>query len=223
MQVGVLVLVLVAAALIVALMMTAARRERPERTPLPHRPAPTPVDRRRFLNRAMLGSLSVFAVATGAGSAAFIWPQVRRGSYGGKIVAGRLDALLYELDLTERPTYNVEGRFYLTRYDGDAPELYARAGVLAGGILAISQKCSHLGCRVPYCPTSGWFECPCHGARFNAAGEVMRGPAPASLWHYPIEIVEDEVVVDTSRRVAQTPWGYDSIGTPPAGPFCLED
>ena len=222
MQVGVLVLVLVAAALIVALMVTAARREPPERTPAPDRPAPTPVDRRRFLNRAMLGSLSVFAVAMGAGSAAFLWPSVRRGTFGSKITVGRLNDLLYELDLMSRPVYNVEGKFYLVRYEGDASDRYARDGALAGGLMAIFQKCSHLGCRVPYCPTSGWFECPCHGAQFNAAGEVTRGPAPAGLWHFPIEIVGDEVVVDTSRRIAQAPWGFDSVGTPP-GPFCLRD
>jgi cytochrome b6-f complex iron-sulfur subunit len=89
--------------------------------------------------------------------------------------------------------------------------------------MAISQKCSHLGCRVPYCPSSGWFECPCHGAKFNGAGEVMAGPAPAGMWRYPIEIVRGEVVVDTSRRVAQPPWGFDSIGLPPKGAACVTD
>ncbi|MDH5519066.1 MAG: Rieske 2Fe-2S domain-containing protein, partial [Acidimicrobiia bacterium] len=30
-------------------------------------------------------------------------------------------------------------------------------------IVALSESCTHLGCRVPYCESSNRFECPCHG------------------------------------------------------------
>ena len=36
-------------------------------------------------------------------------------------------------------------------------------------LYAISQKCPHLGCHVPYCETSGRFECPCHGSIYDLA------------------------------------------------------
>lgn len=224
MQVGALVLAAFTLALVFALIVTTRRARtravvvRAERDPRP----PTPVERRAFLNRALLGSLSMFAVAMGAGSAGFLWPTVRRGTYGGEIVAGRLTSILRELELTKRPIHNVVGKFYITRYEGKADEYYASQGVLAEGLMAISQKCSHLGCRVPYCPTSGWFECPCHGARFNEAGEVKNGPAPAGMWRHRIFVVAGEVIVDTSDRVAQPPMGFDSIGTPPRGAFCVD-
>ena len=242
MQYGIVVLLVVFGTLTLVLLVTAGRRRQPRRADddgadhtlvedagLPTAvgdvsPAPArPVDRRMFLNRAMLGSLSLFAIAMGAGSAAFIWPSVRPGRFGSRIVAGRLDAVLDELEREGRPIYNREGKFYLTRYEGHATDHYTRSGVLAAGLMAIYQKCSHLGCRVPYCSTSGWYECPCHGAMFNGAGEVKAGPAPAGLWRFAIEIVNGEVVVDTSSPIAQPPWGFDSVSTPPRSAHCLSD
>jgi cytochrome b6-f complex iron-sulfur subunit len=224
MQAAVVVLAIVFAALAVALMIVSLRQSR--RVPVTTVPTtgdaePSPVDRRRFLNRTMLGSLALFSIAMGAGSTAFLWPKVKRG-FGSKIVAGKRGQLLADIDREGRPVYNVDGRFYLVRYEGNDPDYYLRAGVLAGGLMAVFQRCSHLGCRVPYCPTSGWFECPCHDAWFNGAGEYVRGVAPAGLWHFPIEInSNDEVVVDTSRRRAQTPRGFTTMPEAPAGANCV--
>jgi cytochrome b6-f complex iron-sulfur subunit len=91
------------------------------------------------------------------------------------------------------------------------------------GLMALYQKCSHLGCRVPFCETSQWFECPCHGARFNIAGEVRNGPAPAGLWRFPLEVDRDGwVIVDTRMPISQPPGGVDTIGQQPAGRFCVD-
>jgi Rieske Fe-S protein len=47
-------------------------------------------------------------------------------------------------------------------------------------IHAISAICPHLGCIVQQLP-EGRFECPCHGSRFSASGEVFAGPSPSGL------------------------------------------
>jgi cytochrome b6-f complex iron-sulfur subunit len=222
MQAAVVVLAIVLALLAVVLLVIGLRTVPP--APSPDTPATT-VDRRRFLNRAMLGSLSLFAIAMGAGSAGFLWPpKVKSGKFGTKIVAGKRSTLLEDIKRYGRPIYNIDGKFYIVRYDGNDPGYYARAGALAGGLMAIYQKCSHLGCRVPYCPTSGWFECPCHDARFNGAGEYASGPAPAGLWHFPIEInADDDVIVDTANKVNQPPRGFFTTDKAPAGAFCVTD
>lgn len=181
-----------------------------------------PVDRRRFLNHVLLGSLGMFAAAFGGGSVALLWPQPRSG-FGARIVVGKLDRIKRQVE-QDGPLYHPEGRFYLVAYQAGEDNRYVRAGVAAAGLMALSQKCSHLGCRVPYCQRSGWFECPCHGARFNGAGEVKKGPAPAGMWRYRMEITEyGDVVVDTSDRVAQPPAGVDTTGQQPAGEFCVAD
>jgi cytochrome b6-f complex iron-sulfur subunit len=88
--------------------------------------------------------------------------------------------------------------------------------------MTLYQKCAHLGCRVPYCNTSEWFECPCHGSKYNYAGERMPGsPAPAGLWRFPFEIEDGQVIVDTSTPTAQPPLGTDTIHQPPAGAHCI--
>jgi len=195
-----------------------ARRRRPRRA--------DPADgllasgRRVFLNRVMLGSLAIFGMTLFGGSIATLWPVDRRGS---KVVAGKRDDLLFQIHFYGHPVYNIEGRFYIVKYDITEPNnTYVRAGVVAGGLMALSQKCSHLGCRVPFCSTSQWFECPCHGAQFNMAGEVRRGPAPAGMWRFPITVTSDgTVIVDTTQRIAQPPAGTDTTHQQPMGAFCV--
>ena len=47
------------------------------------------------------------------------------------------------------------------------------------GFAALSLICPHLGCQVK--PTAEGFVCPCHGSRFDAAGQRQRGPATRAL------------------------------------------
>jgi len=89
------------------------------------------------------------------------------------------------------------------------------------GYVALYQKCVHLGCRVPWCESSQWFECPCHGSKYNQAGEYQLGPAPRGMDRFKVTITGDTVVVDTSAVVLGPPRGTDTISEPPQGPFCV--
>ncbi|MEO6715614.1 MAG: Rieske 2Fe-2S domain-containing protein, partial [Mycobacteriales bacterium] len=111
-------------------------------------------------------------------------------------------------------------RAYLSLYDGTGTAGIYR-GFAQAGLLASYQKCAHLGCRVPFCTTSGWFECPCHGSRYNRAGEYQYGPAPAGLWHFPILIDAGNVTLDTAQPGAQAPRGTDTIRQQAEGPHCV--
>jgi menaquinol-cytochrome c reductase iron-sulfur subunit len=58
-----------------------------------------------------------------------------------------------------------------------------------GSVTAFSPWCTHLGCAYHWEPdaakrSAGCFVCPCHGSRFNAAGEVIDGPALRPLDRY---------------------------------------
>ena len=67
----------------------------------------------------------------------------------------------------------------------------AQAMVLntASGFVALSLLCPHLGCQVN--PTADGFACPCHGSRFDVAGQNVRGPADRALRELKIAILSN--------------------------------
>ena len=82
---------------------------------------------------------------------------------------------------------------------------------MEAGYTALYQKCVHLGCRVPQCLTSQWFECQCHGSQYNRNGEKKGGPAPRGLDRFPLTVVERQrqrrtpAIIIRARPSAPTP------------------
>jgi|CXWL01.1.fsa_nt_gi cytochrome b6-f complex iron-sulfur subunit len=71
------------------------------------------------------------------------------------------------------------------------------------GFHAISSVCTHLGC-IAEKKEDGQFHCPCHGSRFDAAGNVKGGPAPKGLiWANLSVSPEGWLVADTLKAVPQ--------------------
>jgi Rieske Fe-S protein len=102
---------------------------------------------------------------------------------------------------------------------------YVREGRLwvsnAGGeLFALSQKCPHLGCGVPFCDSSGRFECPCHGSVFDIGGEWIQGPSPRGMDRHPLTLEGDTLVVDTGKRVDGPDHGASKYLSPAKGPSC---
>ena len=69
------------------------------------------------------------------------------------------------------------------------------------GFHAISSVCTHLGC-IAERAEDGQFHCPCHGSRFDAAGNVKGGPAPKGLVWVELGVSpEGWLVADTLKAV----------------------
>jgi len=65
--------------------------------------------------------------------------------------------------------------------------------------MAISLKCTHLGCSVIWNEEKKEFICPCHASSFNNFGEVINAPAPRALDTHPIVFEEGKVKVNIAK------------------------
>ncbi len=183
------------------------------------------VTRRQFFNRGITAFFALGLAGFGTTMIAFLWPTLS-GGFGSKIKAGKLSDILREMSDKKVPFYVPEGRFYLNPFpeeDLDKAKQFYTGGVLEGmqgGVVALYQKCVHLGCRVPWCKSSQWFECPCHGSQYNRVGEKKAGPAPRGLDRFAVSIDGGVVVVDTGALTQGPPIGTNSTGQEAEGPHC---
>ena len=61
----------------------------------------------------------------------------------------------------------------------------------ASTFTAFSAICTHQGCPVRW--SGKGFQCPCHGASYDASGKVTGGPAPAPLRAIPVTEVNGQI------------------------------
>ena len=163
-------------------------------------------NRREFLRAGWKAGVAMLGAAAGW----TVWESLRPlagAAGGGKIKLG--DASTYQPGTA---TFVPEGRLFIAN-TGDA-------GGAKPHIFALSQKCPHLGCQVPFCESSGRFECPCHGSVFDIGGERIAGPAPVGMTQYPVSIEGGAIVVDTSKTITGPARGSSTFMSPARGPKC---
>jgi cytochrome b6-f complex iron-sulfur subunit len=195
-------------------------------TYVPPDPEQIGVTRRQFFNRGIIALFGFGLSVFGAQVIAFLWPQPK-GGFGSKINIGNVDDILTKIEEGSGFYYLPEGRMWVTQYPssavGKAEAVYPEP-VLNGmraGIVALYQKCPHLGCRVPSCATSQWFECPCHGSQYNQVGEKKGGPAPRGMDLFPTTVSGGSITVDTGTVIQGAPIGTNTTGQEAEGPHCV--
>ncbi len=206
-----------------------------ERVPVEYTPYVPPdpetlgVTRRQFLNRSIVAMFGLALSGFGAAIIAQLWPRPTEG-FGAKINVGRVDNIKNEIAAGGGFFYFPLGRMWLTEYPANAVVKAERAYSfypkveqgLKAGVVALFQTCPHLGCRVPECATSQWFECPCHGSQYNQVGEKKGGPAPRGMDRFPMEVTAaNELIVDTGDVIQGPPIGTNTTGQEAEGPNCL--
>jgi cytochrome b6-f complex iron-sulfur subunit len=141
--------------------------------------------------------LGIIAIFEFAGLViAYLRPNKRRTASGEirtMIEAGRVESFPFD-----SVTAVVRGKFYLCRMED-------------GGFLAVSRKCTHLGCTVPWLDKEKRFACPCHGSAFDIRGEVINSPAPRALDIYHLFIENQVVKVDIGEQIKRSGFRTDQL------------
>lgn len=186
------------------------------------------VSRRQFFNRATVALMSASLGGFGAAVIAFLW-RGASGGFGSKITVGKVSDVISEIRANKGFLYVPQARAWVTEYPKEAlPKAKtaygSQASVYAGmqaGLVALYQKCPHLGCRVPTCASSQWFECPCHGSQYNRVGEKKGGPAPRGMDRFGVTIANEVLVIDTGAVYAGPAIGTNTTGQEAEGPHCV--
>lgn len=90
------------------------------------------------------------------------------------------------------------GQFFLKRFED-------------GGFLAMSVKCTHLGCVVNTNTKTGGFNCPCHASQFDKFGEVISAPATRPLDLFPIMVKNGELLIDTQKPIRRASFNKSQL------------
>lgn len=170
---------------------------------------PAGLSRRQLIRRSVGAGVGLWLLEVLGGTLGFLWPNLSRG-FGGKVTLGNFDAVLASAAVNGftlkdgAPSYFSEARAYIqlldpTRafLDGDSPT----GDGATTNVRTLYQRCPHLGCKPNFCTTNFWFECPCHGSRYDRLGIKVQelGPAPRGLDRFASSIQGGVLTLDTSK------------------------
>lgn len=157
---------------------------------------PQEPSRRSFLNKLWIG-LGILALLE---FALLVIAYLRPSKTGVK--SGDNETIIEAGPVAKFPlnsvTAFIRGKFYLCRLED-------------GGFLAVSRKCTHLGCTVPWLDKEKKFACPCHASAFDIKGEVINPPAPRPLDLYRLFIENNIVKVETGKRIKRSRFRAEQV------------
>lgn len=189
------------------------------------------VTRRKFFNRAIGAVFGLFMLQFTLAGLAFFWPKLK-GGFGTAINAGSVQDLKSEIidGASVIPKFVPAAQswvvtFVMSELPGssfeETPFVVAGGESDGVGLMALWQRCVHLGCRVPSCESSQGFECPCHGSKYNGHGEYSSGPAPRNLDRFSVAVdAAGNFIIDTGT-IVQTSRAKTFTIEYPQGPFCV--
>jgi len=189
------------------------------------------VTRRKFFNRALAAVFGLFLAQFALASLWFVWPKLK-GGFGTPVNAGKVGELKAEVIQvgTVQPKFIASAQSWVVPFEVSLLPGSSYEGVpfvVAGGegdgvgLMALWQRCVHLGCRVPDCVSSQGFECPCHGSKYNIHGEYEGGPAPRNLDRFGVSVNDSGDFIIETGNVVQTARSKTKTAPYPQGPFCV--
>jgi cytochrome b6-f complex iron-sulfur subunit len=167
---------------------------------------------RRQLLRYSLGlGVTLWFTEVLAGTIGFLWPNLS-GGFGGKVKIGSFDDVKLansNLPISDGfPAYVPDARAYIILIDPARQQFVPGDDTSGDGtalnVRSLYQRCPHLGCKPNPCLKNYWFECPCHGSRYDRLGikaaGAQYGPAARSMDRFSASVDSAGVLtLDTGK------------------------
>jgi cytochrome b6-f complex iron-sulfur subunit len=181
--------------------------------PPPVGPSLPVMNRRQVVIAGFWTALGLTLAGIAVATINFMWPRTAQRASGvfqlelnaNDLAPGEKRDLVILQPNEQNPLQNIETKLFIVRLS-EEQAAQNLAPDKAGAYLALSRKCPHLGCSVPYNATfpftdpingetvTGWFRCPCHGSTYSDTGRRVFGPAPRSMDVFALEIDAEGVM-----------------------------
>jgi cytochrome b6-f complex iron-sulfur subunit len=169
------------------------------------------ISRRQVLRYSLAGGVLVWLTEVMVGSIGFLWPNLS-GGFGGKVMIGKYNDIKLansSLPIDQGfPAYVPEARAYIVLINPARQDFVPGTDTTGDGsamnVRSLYQRCPHLGCKPNPCLKNFWFECPCHGSRYDRLGikaaGAQYGPAPRSMDRFSATVHSDGTLeLDTGK------------------------
>jgi cytochrome b6-f complex iron-sulfur subunit len=173
------------------------------------------LSRRELLRRSLGAGVGLWLLELTGGTIGFLWPNLA-GGFGGDVELGNLDTVTAS-PATQggtlrdgAPSYFQDARAFVQLIDpnrGFVPGESQDGSGDSVNVRAMYQRCPHLGCKPNFCLTNYWFECPCHGSRYDRLGtKVLElGPAPRGLDRFATRVSPDGILTVNTGKITLGP------------------
>jgi len=174
------------------------------------------LSRRQMLRRSVGGAVLLWLGEVSLGTVGFLWPNLS-GGFGAKVKIGTYSDIKLansNLPINEGfPAYYPEARAFVILIDPARQEFIPGTDTTGDGhplnVRGLYQRCPHLGCRPNPCLKNFWFECPCHGSRYDRLGikadGARFGPAPRSMDRFSATVDSGGVLTLDTGKITKGP------------------
>ena len=174
------------------------------------------LSRRQMLRRSVGGAVLLWLGEVSLGTVGFLWPNLS-GGFGAKVKIGTYNDIKLansNLPINEGfPAYYPEARAFVILIDPARQEFIPGTDTTGDAhplnVRGLYQRCPHLGCRPNPCLKNFWFECPCHGSRYDRLGikadGARFGPAPRSMDRFSATVDSGGVLTLDTGKITKGP------------------
>lgn len=174
------------------------------------------MSRRQLLRTSLGAAVGLWLLELVGGTLGFLWPNLA-GGFGGIIKIGTFSQIKQDnanIPWAEGfPAYYPEARAFIVLIDPSRQEFIPGEDPTGDGtalnVRSLYQRCPHLGCKPNPCLKNWWFECPCHGSRYDRLGikalGPQYGPAPRSMDRFAEKVYPDGTLELNTGKITLGP------------------